>query len=148
MPVLRGVAPGLSGYSVVGGGVSVLFGGLWLAMKDARWMRPLFRHFGCSGVLGLRRPTDSGPGEAAGCGRGPFGPAGPCPAPRVGCTARGQRGGSESGTGLHRRISPSLPVRPGAGTTGARLNEAGGDRAGLGVGSIRPLFCSNEEPSP
>ena len=30
-------------------------------MEDARWMRPPFRHFGCSGVLGLRRPADSGP---------------------------------------------------------------------------------------
>ena len=71
-----GGSPAGLGDSVVG--FSVLVVCWWMAMEDARWMRPLFLHFDCSGVSGGGvRPTLAL--AVAGYRQGPFGPASPCP---------------------------------------------------------------------
>ena len=91
-------------------------------MEDARWMRPLFLHFGCSGVSGRRRPATLAL-AVAGYRQDRLGQ-------QVRARLRGlavlREGSGEAPSpawGLDRRIRcPSLPVRPRAGTTGPRLN--------------------------
>ena len=57
----------------------------------------LFLHFGCSGVSGAEASGRLWPWRLPDIGRDRLGQQVRAPAPRVGCTARGQRGGPESG---------------------------------------------------
>ena len=62
-------------------------------MEDGWWTLPLFMSCGCSGVpgRGCAGPHAAAAASGPGCaehGQGPLGPAGPSPAPRVGCIAR------------------------------------------------------------
>ena len=90
-------------------------------MEDGWWTLPLFMSCGCSGVpgRGCAGPHAAAAASDPGCarhGQEPLGPAGPSPAPRVGCIARLMRTFRPRGRGgpassVRRRASTGVYVQ-------------------------------------